>query len=69
MLAYGLGLENGHFADIQYCLYADIVGVGPKTSADVIYGWSLSMHTYVLTSGCPMLFKIASWFKGFCEVY
>jgi hypothetical protein len=33
------------FADVQYCIYADMVGGSEKvqTYADVIYGWSLSM--------------------------
>ena len=40
-----VGLENGQFADVQYCIYADIVGGWVRKSpkyADLIYGWSLT---------------------------
>ena len=40
-----VGLKNGHFANVQYCIYADstpLVGGSEKAQnyADVIYGWS-----------------------------
>jgi hypothetical protein len=33
---------GGEFADVQYCIYADIVGGSEKVQKyfDVIYGWS-----------------------------
>ena len=33
---------GGEFADVQYCIYADIVGGSEKVQkySDVIYGWS-----------------------------
>ena len=39
------------FADIQYCIYADIAGGWVQKCADVIYGWSpsskvLTKHKY-----------------------
>ena len=46
-----VGLENVSFADVQYCMYADIVSVWVKkkvqTYADVVYGWS---HTCRLSA-------------------
>ena len=65
---YGLGgwvKKMAISADVQYCIYADIVG-GSKICQDVIYGWSL---TYLPSSPTctnrsshtmptPTLFKI-----------
>ena len=44
------------FADVQYCIYADIVGGSEKVQnyADVIYGWSLTQQyniTVTVTAG------------------
>ena len=46
-----MGLENGHFTDVQYCIYADIVRgwvrKGPK-NAYVVYEWSLMLLPFLL---------------------
>ena len=52
------------FADVQYCIYADILGGSKKIQkcADVVYGWTLldilevmTYARYILTPFCTVL--------------
>ena len=50
------------FADVQYFIYADIVG-GSEKFADVIYGWSLS----IVIQGSLKMEIGKALFNNFCK--
>ena len=48
------------FADVQYCIYADILGGSKKAQkcADVVYGWTLLDILEVMTYARYLLLSV-----------